>query len=257
MVDFISEVEEELRKDDYNKFLRKYGPFILGLLAAVVLAVAYFEYRDYASDRTARAASFSYLEADDLLQSGNVDAARLAFLQLADVAPDGYAGLSLMRAAIISAEQGNDAEALRLYDAASARFKLERHSQLAALKAVYIIANQGNWADVEQRASALAEDDQPYEFLARELVATAQLNQGNVEQARAGFAYLDNVPGVPEAISRRAEQALVLMSVNETSDVDMPAPVDETNDVPALPDATPSETAPETAPDTASESAGE
>jgi hypothetical protein len=117
-----------------------------------------------------------------------------------------------MRAAILASEAGNDAEAIRLYDAASDRFDLERHSQLAALKAAYIVANRGDWGDVEQRASSLAAQDAPYEFLARELLATALLNQGQTERARSEFAYLDTVPGVPQTVSRRAEQALVLMS---------------------------------------------
>ncbi|MEM7729136.1 MAG: tetratricopeptide repeat protein [Pseudomonadota bacterium] len=223
MVDFISEVEEELRKDDYNKFLRRFGPLILAALVAIVLAVAYVEWRDYDRDRTARAASLSYLEAADMLQEGRPDDARRAFLALADVAPDGYAGLSLLRAAIISAEQGNPAEAVRLYDAASARFDLDRHAELAALKAAYIVANNGDWADAEQRASRLAGEGQPYEFLARELLATALVNQGQTEAARAEFAYLDTVPGVPDTVARRAQQVLVLMTARTAAGEAAPA----------------------------------
>jgi hypothetical protein len=226
MVDFISEVEEELRKDDYNKFLRKFGPLIIGLLVAVVAAVGFVEWRDHSADRTARAASFSYLEADELQQDGNIDQARVAFLALADVAPDGYAGLSLMRAAIIAGEQGNEAESSRLYDAASDRFDLPRHAQLAALKSAYVVANQGNWADVEQRVLGLAAEGAPYEFLARELLATAALNQGMMDQARGEFAYLDTIPGVPNTVARRAQQALVLMTTaaetGETPNLDVP-----------------------------------
>lgn len=217
MADFISEVEEELRKDDYNKFLRKFGPLILVALVAIVAAVGFVEWRDYSQDRTARAASFSYLEADQLFQDGRVDDARLAFLALADVAPDGYAGLSLMRAAIIAGDQDNDVEAIRLYDAASNRFNIDRHAQLAALKSVYIVANRGDWADVEQRVTRLAAQGAPYEFLARELLATAALNQGKMDQARAEFSYLDTIPGVPDTVARRAQQALVLMATTQAS----------------------------------------
>jgi len=32
VVDFIGEVQEELRKDDYNRWLRKYGPYLAGLI---------------------------------------------------------------------------------------------------------------------------------------------------------------------------------------------------------------------------------
>lgn len=231
MVDFISEVEEELRKDDYNKFLRKFGPLILGLLVAIVAAVGYVEWQKLQTDRTARAAALSYLEAAELAQDGQPDQARLAFLALADVAPDGYAGLSLMRAAIIAGDQGNAAEAIRLYDAAANRFELDRHSQLASLKAAYIVANNGSWSDVEQRVGRLAEQDAPYEYLARELMATALLNQNQTDRARAEFAYLDSVPGVPQTVARRAQQALVL--INAATPGDAPA-----LDAPAEPDLT-------------------
>lgn len=234
MVDFISEVEEELRKDDYNKFLRKFGPLIIGLLIGVVMVVGYLEWRDYSQDRMARAAAFSYLEADDLLQDGKSEEASRAFLALADVAPDGYAGLSLMRAAIIASEAGNAAEAIRLYDAAAVRFNEERHIHLTSLKAAYVVANRGDWSDVDQRASALAAQDAPYEFLARELIATAALNMGDTDRARAEFSYLDTIPGVPDTIARRAEQALILMNnaVAEGLTPVLPAPEDPNDETP-------------------------
>ncbi len=215
MVDFISEVEEELRKDDYNKFLRKYGPFIIGLLVAIVGYVGFLEWREYSETRTARAAAASYITADDLLQNGQPDQARAAFLALADKAPDGYAGLSLMRAAVISTDAGNAAEAVRLYDAASARFDIPRHSELAQLKSAYVLANEGAWDDVERRAKAIAQDGAPYEYLARELSASAALNLGNTALARERFNYLANVPGVPETVARRAQQALTLIGTSE------------------------------------------
>lgn len=219
MVDFISEVEEELRKDDYNKFLRQYGPLIIGLLVAVVGVVAFLEWRDYANDRTARAAAASYLNADELLIEGQEDQASRAFLDLADVAPDGYAGLSLMRAANLAADTGNPQEAVRLYDAAAARFELDRHAHLAQLKAAYVLANQGQWSDVDRRVAPLMETDAPYEFLARELLGSAALNLNDIDRAREHFLYLETVPGVPETIAQRAEQALTLLnSAREGSD---------------------------------------
>jgi len=37
VVDFINEVEEELRKDEYNRLLRRYGPFYYRLLLSLLL----------------------------------------------------------------------------------------------------------------------------------------------------------------------------------------------------------------------------
>ena len=230
MVDFISEVEEELRKDDYNKFLRRFGPLILGLLIGVVAVVAFLEWRDYRVERTARAAGSSYLAADALLQDGEPTLARQAFLDLADVAPDGYAGLALMRAAVIAGEQGNAQEAVRLYDLAAERLEIDRHKDLARLKAAYILANEGRWADVTARSQVLAREGAPYEYLARELIASAALNSGDAKSAREGFAYLDAVPGVPTTIARRAEQALVLLDTQDATSVVTP---EDTTSLPA------------------------
>jgi hypothetical protein len=233
MVDFISEVEEELRKDDYNKFLRQYGPLILGLLIGVVLVVGFLEWRSYSQERTARAAAASYLAADNALNEGRPDAAAQAFLELADVAPDGYAGLSLMRAAVIAGEQGNAAEAVRLYDLAADRLELDRHTDLARLKAAYVLANEGQWADVRGRAQALAVEGAPYEYLARELVASAALNSGDVATAEKEFRYLSTIPGVPQTVARRAEQALVLMTTQAAEQAEPIAVPEDNTDLPA------------------------
>ena len=235
MVDFIPEVEEELRKDDYNKFLRRFGPLIIGLLVGIVAFVAFLEWRAYATERTARAAATSYLAADALAQEGKDDAARAAFLELADVAPDGYAGLSLMRAAVIASDQGNPAEAVRLYDLAASRLKLPRHVDLAKLKAAYVLADIGQWDDVSRRADSLMVEGRPYEFLARELLASALLQAGDTAAARREFGYLDTFPGVPETVARRAEQALVLLNsaaAVPTPGDELPAP-DAPSDAPA------------------------
>ena len=229
MVDFISEVEEELRKDDYNKFLRRYGPLIVGLLVGVVALTGFMEWRKASTERTARAAANSYLAADSLLQDGDTDGARASFLALADVAPDGYAGLSLMRAAVIAGEAGNAQEAVRLYDLAADRLSIDRHRDLARLKAAYVLANEGQWSDVRQRAASLAEQGAPFEYLARELQASAELAAGDTDAARAGFRYLDTVPGVPDTIARRAEQALTLMKSGTPS---VPATPQDTTALP-------------------------
>ena len=47
MVDFINEVEEELRKDEYNRLLRRYGPYILAVIVAIVAGTGFLEYQKY------------------------------------------------------------------------------------------------------------------------------------------------------------------------------------------------------------------
>ena len=169
MVDFISEVQEELRKDDYNRFLKKYGPFLLGLIVAAIMATGYLEWKKSTDDKRARATSAAYIAAGTKAEEGNVDLAIREFLAISDQAPTGYSGLSLMRAAELELERGDTQRAIGLLDQAASIFENPRHAQLAQIKAAYILAGDGRYDDVRVRVASLAEKDQPYEYLAREL----------------------------------------------------------------------------------------
>ena len=193
MVDFINEVEEELRKDEYNRLLRRYGPFLLAVIVAIVAVAGFLEFQKYTKDQAARATSASYIEASDKAAAGDIDQSIAEFLAIADKAPAGYAGLSLMRAASLKLEAGDSGEALRLLDRAANTFDTERHKQLAQIKAAYILANDGAYSDVVSRAAPLMEKDAPYEFLARELVGFAGLKSGDEALARERLALLDQL----------------------------------------------------------------
>lgn len=221
MVDFINEVEEELRKDDYNKLLKRYGPYIAAVIIAIVLGTAFLEWREYSTDRAARATAASYNEAVSAAQNGETDKAVSQLVELADVAPSGYAGLSLMQAAIAKQSAGERAEAVQLYDRAAEEFEQARHKQLAQLKAAYILAGDGAYTDVVARVSPLAAKDAPYEFLARELLGVAAAQTDDDAMARQQFGYLASIPGVPPTIKERAEQSLSLMAPVVTQTPDM------------------------------------
>lgn len=216
MVDFINEVEEELRKDDYNRLLKKYGPAIGVVLFLVIAGTGFIEYRKYAADKKAQAVSAVYTAADTKLDEGQADAAVTAFVDLGQTGPEGYAGLALMRAAAIRQNQGDTLGAVQYFDQAADKFTTLRHKQLAQLKAAYLLADQGAYSDVIARVTPLAETEAPYEFLARELLGYAQSESGDASAAREQFAYLTSVPGVPATVKQRAEQSMALMSTKSS-----------------------------------------
>ncbi len=225
VVDFINEVEEELRKDDYNKLLKRYGPAIGVLIFLIIAGTGFYEWRKSQDDRTARAASASYIAAADLAREGDADKAVASFLALADKAPAGYSGLSLMRAAAIELEQGNRAKAVALFDQAALQFEQPRHADLASLKAAYVLADNGAYAEVNNRLDSLAAKDAPYEYLARELAGFVAFQSGDMDTARQEFTYLKNVPGVPQGIAQRASQYLSLVPAKAEVEPVAPEPI--------------------------------
>jgi hypothetical protein len=209
VVDFINEVEEELRKDDYNRLLKRYGPAIAAVIAAIILGAAFLEYREYAEGKVASATAAEYTAAAKLASDGNADASIAAFVDMSERSPNGYAGLALMRAAALELERNNAPAAVGLYDRAAARFDAPRHKQLAQLKAAYILA------DVASRLGVLAQAEAPYEYLARELLGFVSAQSGDVSAAREQFSYLTTIPGVPPTIKDRAEQSMILMRAGQ------------------------------------------
>ncbi len=211
MVDFISEVQEELRKDDYNRWLRKYGPYVAALLVAIVMAAAYIEWKKAHDNRQSEQLSAVYLQAAEAAEAGASDQAFNEFLNMSQDAPAGYAGLSLMRAAEIKLDEGDQAEAVRLLDEAANAFEYPRHQQLAQLKAAYILTAQGRYDDVRMRVTPLSESEQPYAFLAKELLGFIEKETGNYKAAREQFLYLERIPGAPPGVQARARQYLSLI----------------------------------------------
>ena len=238
MVDFINEVEEELRKDKYNGLLKKFGPLIVAVIIAIVAAAGYIEFKKYTDGVQARKASATFVEADELAEVGDLQAAADKFVALAEVSPPGYAGLSYSRAAALKVQLGDLSSAVSLFDQSAASFEKPVHKDLAGLKAAYILMDEGRFDDVKARATALSTDNAPFADLAKELLAHASLQSGDEASARTQFTYLSNVPGVLPGVKNRAEQSLLLMNANRkvpvpaleegVEETDVPAPEVET-----------------------------
>ena len=233
MVDFINEVEEELRKDKYNTLLRKFGPYIIGLIIAVIAATGFLEFQKYSKSKKARSTSASYVAATKLAETGDLQAAIDRFIALSEVAPSGYAGLSLSRAAGMKVQLGDMEGAVSLFDRSADAFTMPLHKDLSSLKAAYLLMDQGRYDDVKARLSAISGDDAPFRDLAKELSAHATLKSGDTESARKQLTYLSNVPGVLSGVKTRAGQTLTLMNASRpvstpdiaVVDAVVPAPV--------------------------------
>ena len=165
------------------------------------------------------------------MDEGSQDEAVAAFIDLGATGPEGYAGLSFMRAAAIREDQGDVLGAVRLFDKAAEAFTIPRHKQLAQLKAAYLLADQGAYSDVVSRMTALIEKDAPYEYLARELLGFAYAESGDQDAASGQFSFLTSIPGVPASVKQRAEQSMALIGAKAA--LAAPEPISEPISEPA------------------------
>ncbi len=224
MVDVFDEVEEELRKERYQAWLRQYGPWVLGLVVAVVALVAGYQGWTAFRDNAAAAASDRFIEAQVALEEGDQAAAAAGFDALAADGPRGYAAISLMQRAAVALETGDTEEAARLYERAAERAPDALTRDIARYKGVLAAWDQLSYDDVVLRLDALTDGAAPLGLLARELMGAAAIRAGRWDDARRHYEFVQFAIGAPQGVSRRASEALAYIETNAPAPAQEPAP---------------------------------
>lgn len=214
MVDVFEEVEEEIRNDEYNKMLRKWGPLALGAaLIVIVLAAAYQIWSSM--DASAKQVSADqFMSAQTEYEAGNLALAGAGFETLAATQSAGYETLALLQRAAIALDEGDNEAAGGYFDRAAASASDPVISDMAKLKAVWARWEVLSFSDVEIRLSALTDNGAPYRYLARETIAAAALRAGNYEQARRAYQGLTIQTldyDIPQYVVARANEALAIL----------------------------------------------
>jgi hypothetical protein len=190
--EFIREVDEAVRQDQWRKLGRKYGNYIVGAALAVVIAsAAGVGWRTWQQNvRFDEARRFA--AAEQMLQEEMPAEAAQAFASLAEDSNGGYGVLARLRAAQAQAEAG---------DRAAASAVLGRLATDDDAAPIYRSLGDGPW-----RHSAL------------ELRALAQMQSGETVAARQTLDDLLADPLTPPNLARRAAELLAFLGGPPASD---------------------------------------
>jgi hypothetical protein len=212
VADIFHEVEEDVKRERYEKLWKAYGKYLIAVLAAVVLGTAGTVFwRDYQRGQR-EAESERFTAALALVQAGrNADAAN-AFAELADEAGAGYRVLALFQRASAQLGSGDTAGAVATYDRIAddggASAVLRDLGRLLAARALLDTAPAG---EVEARLAPLRADANPWRHSARELTAVLALKAGDVAAAREGFQALADDLSAPSTTRARAAELLAAL----------------------------------------------
>lgn len=218
---FMREVDDAVRKDQYTDFGRKYG---VPLVAVIVLGlVAFGGYLLWNSRQEAamEQQSETLVSALDQIQAGNLSTGSERLDSLANEGEGGAQTAARMLQAGIALEQGNDAEAVRLFAAIAADEGAPAAMRdLATIREVAARFDTMEPEQVIERLRPLAVPGNPWFGSAGELVALAHLEAGNQDAAGALLAQIAQAEGVPEALRSRTRQLAGLYGVDAIGDVD-------------------------------------
>lgn len=210
---FMREIDEEVRRERLMKLWDKYGVYILGGAAAIMLAV--FGWKWYEAERNSAAAQAGaqFVEVSRLIAEGKNKEAIEGFEQIAKEGPTGYAQLAQLRLAAAARKAGKTDEAIRHYEALAGNSSADELLRgFAKLQIATLKVDTASWTEMQNQLTDLAKDDSSWKYSARELLGLAAYKAGKLNEARKTFTELLASGDTPQSIRQRAQVAMTLVT---------------------------------------------
>jgi hypothetical protein len=202
VADIFSEVEEEVRKERWEKLWKHYGNYIIAAAALLVTAVAGWQTWQRYELGQREAASTEFIDAIATADAGGVADAQTVFESLAADGPAGYAKAAQFQLVKTHLSQGERDEAVAILRDLIAQNDL--FSAPARLQLAWLQADTAPRSDSEALIAPLEADDSPWRFHAAELTAYLDYKDGDRDAAAAAYQALAIDPGVTEGLRQRA-----------------------------------------------------
>lgn len=212
MSDVFGEVDRGLKEDNAQALARRFGPYVGAGVAAILIAVAAFQFAQGGAREARADAAEAYTAALRHAEAGRIEAATAALEPLATDGPEGYAMLARALLGALALQQNDPGAATTWFEQAADTSGDDLYGDLAALKALYLQFDGLSGQEVRLLATPLAREGRPYRAAAQELMAAAALRDGALTQAEQTYLELVQSPLTPPALRTRAEAGLAVIA---------------------------------------------
>ncbi len=205
----IREVDEELRRERFEKLWKQYSPQILLAAGFVVALVGGYKFWEFGRIKAAQSAGASYVEARELLAQNKPDDAAKVLDKLAKSGSTGFSALARLQLASGAMKAGKQAEALAAFEALAKDDSADTFLRdFAKLQAAGLRLGEADWTEMQNRLNALAAEKSVWRASARELLGLAALKAGKLDEARSTFQTLLGERNTPPGIAERVRIAM-------------------------------------------------
>ena len=211
----LREVEEELRREQWEKVWKDYGTYIMVGAALIVAAVGGRQAWQSYSRAQAETAGAKFQAAITLAEEGKSEEAKAALKDLAESGPTGFATLSSLNLAASHLKDGKDAEALAVYENLSKNAATPRIANFARLQAAALKLGDADFTEMQNRLNDLAADTSPWRIAAKELLGTAAYKAGKNDEAKKILTSLLGDPATPRAAVERINIMMSAITAGE------------------------------------------
>ena len=204
---FLREVDENLRREQFETFAKRYGKWLIAAVVIFLVAVAAYLYWQDQQQKKSEAQSEELTAVFQQIGNGNSDAAKKRLEPLAQSGNDVVKASALMTQAAIALGNSDRTTALSKYHAVAGDSGLPQPYRDAALiRATSLEFDSMKPQDVIARMEPLAKPGNPWFGSAGEMTAMAYLKMGQKDKAGRLFASMATDPQVPDTIRNRAQQ---------------------------------------------------
>jgi hypothetical protein len=199
--DIFREVEEDVRRERFQKIWKAYGNFIIAAVVLLFAAIGGWQLWDRHETQLREQAAARFAAAQRIT---NPQAAANAFADLATTAPKGYGKVARLAQANAMFAGGQRSEAVALYKQI-ANDDSGAIGSVARLRAAWALAETASRSEL---ATLLAPLDQPgnaWRENAREVLAYADYRALDLKSAQAKYDALAIDPEAPDALRSRAK----------------------------------------------------
>jgi len=211
VADIFEEVEGQLRSDRYKTLAFKTLPWVLGVFVlALLVAGAFWGWREYRSNASEKA-SETYQAALDAFNQGKTDEAFRLWGEVADSPSKAYRALALMQQGGVRLAARDTPAAVKFFDEAAAAAPNVVVADAARLKSAFALLDTASLKDMEARLQPMTEEGRPFRGQAREALAFAKLQAGDLKGAREDFVILSLLADSPQGARERAQAAIEMI----------------------------------------------
>ncbi len=209
MNDIFDETEENLRADQWVAIVKKALPWAGAALGtALLITLMVWGWQAYQA-HIASSSSEVYEAGAEAKIKGDKATAKTKFEQAAKTGNSSYKAMALMELAAMAEDDNDNALAIQDFDLAAKTSPNRILSDTAAYKAALLTIDTQPYAAVEQRLTPLMGDKRPLAPLAKEALALAKLQNGDVKGARSDLEVLSLTLGAPEGLKQRAQAEIM------------------------------------------------
>jgi hypothetical protein len=208
--DIFREVEEDVRREHFEKLWKQYGDYVIALVAVVIIAVAGYELWQRYENQQRLQASATFNAAEQLAESGNSAVAAQTYAKLAQDSSGGYASLARLAQANTLLAAGNNSEAVAIYESIADKDKTLL-GDVARIRAAWATVETTPKSELQTLLAPLTDPASAWRFMAHEILAYSDYHAGRFKDAQTEFQRLGSESEAPDALRSRAMAMSMLL----------------------------------------------